>query len=135
MSAKATGVGTAMQVHRVFVRFDKLKCGPAPGRSKIDDRIVEVRRLLRTNKSCAEIANELGVDSQTLRRFVKRRRICDLQERDLFISRQKSQATLEKRLSVTSGPTSPSAPDVSAAVVVPSSSATATAASQFKLER
>jgi hypothetical protein len=64
----------------------------APGRSvfsPLDERIAEVRQLLRTNMSFKEITDRLGVSDTSLRAFIKRRQLCDLKERKQFIGRFK----------------------------------------------
>ncbi len=88
--------GTALRQHRVMVRFGK---GVAPGPRqdhKLAERLVEVRKLLRTDMSIAEIAEDLGVALQTLRGFIKRRRLCNMTERSGFISLQKSLAKMDQ---------------------------------------
>jgi hypothetical protein len=57
----------------------------APG--ALEDRIVEVRQLMRTNLGLGEICERLGVSDAVLRRFIKQRNLCDLKERRQFISR------------------------------------------------
>ncbi len=91
-----TARGTGMRVHKVHVRFGT----PLPGRpadSKLGDRIVEVRKLLRTDLSLNEIAEILGVSMPCLRGFVKRRNICNLTDRRMFNTLQKSLAREEAR--------------------------------------
>lgn len=71
--------GVSMQIDRARVVFKRL--GPERYARKLEDRIPEVRALLRTNKCDKEIARELGVQSATLVRFCRSRGICDLAER------------------------------------------------------
>jgi hypothetical protein len=70
---------------------------PRPGViSPLEDRIVEVRKLLRTNMSIAEIGKQLGVTDKAVTRFVKRRNLCDLKARREFIARLKLTGQIEK---------------------------------------
>lgn len=93
----ATGIGTAMHLESIKVRFIAgEKLGRRP-KVCLDDRIVEVRSLLRTDKSLAEIAEELGCPRSALRTFIMRRRICNLAERANFITLQRSIAKLDER--------------------------------------
>lgn len=80
--------GTPMQLICPRVRFMPQGQG-APAGSRLDDKIVEVRRLLRTDKSISEIARDLGVSTGGVSQFIKRRRLCDMQERHRAISAKK----------------------------------------------
>ena len=92
-----TAAGTGMRTHKVHVRFSN---GVRPGRpadSKLGHRIVEVRKLLRTDLSLDEIAENLGVSMPCLRGFIKRRNICNLTDRRNFNTLKKSLAREEAR--------------------------------------
>lgn len=90
--------GTALRQHVVMVRFTTdHKPGPKLRDRCLGHRIVEVRKLLRTDKSIDEIATELGVCAPTLRTFIKRRNICNLKDRSHFITQQRSIAREEAR--------------------------------------
>lgn len=96
MSVSA-GRGSAMHLDIIQVRFaPKKTMGPRAGASCLNDRVPEIRKLLRTEMSAADIASAMGVSWPTLKSFIKRRRICDLTERAHFISRQKSIAKLDE---------------------------------------
>lgn len=83
--------GTALRQHVVTVRFERdHKPGPKLRDRCLRDRVVEVRKLLRTDKSIEEIATELGVCAPTLRSFIKRRNICNIKDRSHFITQQRS---------------------------------------------
>lgn len=59
--------GTAGSIERVRVRF-------VAGRLPIlDEKIVDVRRLLRAGRSDAQIGDEFGVDRNTVTYFIRRR--------------------------------------------------------------
>jgi hypothetical protein len=63
---------------------------PMSGKAGVlNERVVEVRKLLRTNLSFKEIAGQLGVTENALRRFIRQRNLCDLKARREFISRFK----------------------------------------------
>lgn len=99
MSAHA-GKGSAMHMEFVRVRFVKDSTpGPKKGQNThlTQEDVAEVRKLLRTEMSVAEIASHFGIESQCLRIFIKRRRICDLKARRDFISLQRSLARAEAR--------------------------------------
>lgn len=96
----APAKGTALRCHRVMVRF-ATGCKPGPKTdAKLAPRVVEVRRLLRTDKSIDEIADDLGVSRPTLVNFIRRRRICNMQERAYFISMQESLRKLDRKAGV-----------------------------------
>ena len=81
--------GTAMQQHAVITRFE---CGAKTGpKEKLTTRDVpKIRALLRTEMSVSDIADEIGVGLVTLKLFIKRRSICNLNERKKFISLKRS---------------------------------------------
>lgn len=88
------GSGIPMSVEPTRVRFAR-DSTPGPKQDhKLVDRIVEVRKMLRSPMSVAEIADELGVSKPTLENFIKRRGLCDLSERRKFLSLQRSLARL-----------------------------------------
>jgi hypothetical protein len=90
------GKGSALRLDPLIIRFGRqLRPGPRGGTSALNGRIVELRELLRTDKSIREIAEELGMDAQAVRRFVKQRQICNLKDRSNFITLQKSLKRLE----------------------------------------
>ena len=80
------GAGYSMHVEPLRVRFVR----NGPGRRSLDVDISEVRKLLRTDMPFRAIALHLGVDEQALKRFIKRRNLCDLQARHRFIELQRS---------------------------------------------
>jgi hypothetical protein len=87
---KQPAAGTAMRCHMVRTRF---VADGTPGPkldAKLADRISEVRRLLRTDLSIGQIAAQLGVCAPSLRRFVRRRGLCNIADRAQFIRRQKT---------------------------------------------
>lgn len=91
------GSGIAMQVEPLRIRFER-DSTPGPKRDhKLIGRIVEVRKLLRSAMSVSEIAENLGVSRPTLENFIKRRRLCDLNERRKFLSLQSSLSRLEQK--------------------------------------
>lgn len=86
------GSGIPMSIEPTRVRFER-DSTPGPKQDhKLTGRVAEVRRLLRTDMSVVEIADELGVSKPTLLNFIKRRRLCDLTERRNFMSLQRSLA-------------------------------------------
>lgn len=90
--------GTALRQHVIAVRFaTESKPGPKLRDRILGHRIVEIRKLLRTDKSIDEIATELGVCRPTLANFIKRRGICNLKDRSNFITLQRSIAREEAR--------------------------------------
>jgi IS30 family transposase len=93
----STGAGSAMQLDVTRTRFAKDSRG---GSKQLLDtgNIPEIRKLLRTDKSIAEIAEHFGVDRLTLRSFIKRRAICDMRARTNFITLQRSIAREEARI-------------------------------------
>lgn len=94
------GKGSALHVDPLRVRFAKqLHGGPRQGSSVLNDRIMELRKLLRTDKSIPEIAEILNVNAQTVRGFIKRRRLCDIAARNKFITLQRSLRKLEEAAS------------------------------------
>lgn len=91
--------GTPMQLQIVRTRFEqKSKPGRLAGTSCLSERIVEIRKLLRTDQSIAQIAQKLGCERQTLRTFIRRRAICDMKARTNFITLQRSIAREEARV-------------------------------------
>lgn len=86
-------VGGPTRIHRDKIRY----AGLAGIRSLLADKIVEVRKLLRTDLSLNQIAEQLEVDHHTLKRFLKQRNICDTVERQKFINRQKAIEQERKR--------------------------------------
>ena len=87
--------GTALRNHVVKTRF---VAGERPG-SKSSDivlqaQITKIRRMLRTDLSIEEIATRCGVTRDALSRFIKRRRICNMRERQRFIGLQSGLRTL-----------------------------------------
>jgi hypothetical protein len=92
------GSGIAMSVEPTRVIFERgSKSGPVPGVNyRLGyEHVAEVRKFLRTDLPIDEIALHFGVESQCLRRFIKRRRLCDLKARRDFISLQRSLAREE----------------------------------------
>lgn len=90
--------GTALRQHVVMVRFETdHKPGPRLRDRCLGHRVVEIRKLLRTEKSIEAIADELGVCTPTLRNFIKRRNICNLKDRSRFITQQRSIAREEAK--------------------------------------
>lgn len=82
--------GTALRQCMERIRFASgARPGPKPD-GKLGPRIVEVRRLLRSSMSIADIASDLNVSRVTLTNFIRRRRICDIADRNRFISLQAS---------------------------------------------
>lgn len=89
--------GIALRQCVVYTRFAS---GCRPGArpdAKLTPRIVEIRKLLRTEMSVAEIADVLDCDSKTLTSMIRRRQICNLGERNKFIRLQKSLARLDAK--------------------------------------
>lgn len=83
--------GTGLRTYRVITRFAPLeRPGRRPGSSVLDDRIAELRRLLRTDMPVRLIAAELGVKKGAIETFCRRRHICDLAARRIFINLKKS---------------------------------------------
>ena len=87
--------GTSMQLDRSAVQFVRNKPGVAYKLGTSD--IPRIRSMLRTDMSCGEIAKYFGVSDPTFLAFVKRRQICDLTERNKFILRKRSMASLDRR--------------------------------------
>lgn len=89
--------GISMRLEPTRVRFER-DTAPGPKQDyKLADRLVEVRKLLRTNLSIADIAASLGVSAPTLVGFIKRRRLCNLTDRRNFSSLKRSMAREEQR--------------------------------------
>lgn len=84
-------VGASMQLVPTFVRFARQGKGGrhALSRQSLNDRIVEVRRLLRTDASIGEMAAELGTSPTTLYVFIRHRRLCNMKERHRAIQGKK----------------------------------------------
>ncbi len=85
----STGAGSAMHLDSTRVQF-RLNGRPGGKQSLGTSDIPEIRKLLRTEKSIAEIADVFGVVPNTLRAFIKRRAICDMKARRDFISLKRS---------------------------------------------
>jgi hypothetical protein len=51
---------------------------------KLADRVPEVRKLLRADMTLVQIAAALEVRETTLRKFIKRRNLCDLKQRNFI---------------------------------------------------
>jgi hypothetical protein len=81
--------GTPMQMHVIRTRFEGYG-KPGPKTILCYDHIPEIRRLLRTEATIGEIAKTLGVMPESLRRFIKQRRICDLRARREFFEMKRS---------------------------------------------
>jgi hypothetical protein len=92
-----TGAGNAMQLDTSRIRVIKNVVGGSRQKLETSD-IPQIRELLRTDKSIAEIADLIGVDRLTLRSFIKRRAICDMRSRANFITLQRSLAREEARI-------------------------------------
>lgn len=86
--------GTALRTHVVFTRFAPIGHGGPSEKLRTSD-IPKIRKLLRTDMTLTAIASECGVTANTLRYFIRRRRICDIAERDKFIKLKKSLDGLE----------------------------------------
>lgn len=84
--------GTALRRHVIRYRFEKREGG---GNTALDLDVARVRKLLRTDLSVGAIATLLGVSRDALMHFIRRRNICDLTARRVFISRQQTQRKLE----------------------------------------
>ena len=56
---------------------------------KLEPRIGELRKLLRTNLSIAEIAERLGVGESSIKKFCRSRGLCSPMERRRMIERQR----------------------------------------------
>lgn len=93
---RATGQGTAMQAHRIRARFVSGTGGRYADRS-LDERIVEIRKWLRSDLSLPQIAHAMSLDYDKLSAFIKRRRLCDLRARKEFITLQESLRKEEER--------------------------------------
>lgn len=92
----AAGRGSGMRLDSSRVRFARTGAGREAGIG-LNDSVVEVRRLLRTDMTVAEIAESLGVQVQALKAFIKRRQLCrSLADRQNFISLQRSIAKLDR---------------------------------------
>jgi Trp operon repressor len=88
---KMSGFGSHIDPKHFF-RF-----APRPGNTgALQDRVVEVRKLLRSNMSLTAIAKELGVTDKALTRFIRQRGLGDMKARREFISRLKSTGQIEK---------------------------------------
>lgn len=88
--------GTALRQHVVRIRFASgVKPGPKAD-TKLAPRIADVRKFLRTEMSIAEIAVALGACPSSVRNLIRRRNICDMNERQKFISLKKSLARAEQ---------------------------------------
>ncbi len=92
MSA-ATGKGSAM--HLVFIRR-RFVSGPGSHPYLGREHIPEIRKLLRSNMSIREIAEQFSVQRPVMLRFIKQNRLCDVKERQRFISLQASLAREER---------------------------------------
>lgn len=80
--------GCGLRQGREIIRFAS---GARPGPKldgKLGHRIPEIRKLLRSAMTVAEIATELDVSPAVLTGFIRRRQICNLTERKKFISLQ-----------------------------------------------
>ena len=86
--------GMALRRHVVLTRFVPGGRTERKQDYKLADRIPEVRALLRTDLPFTEIAVRLGVSETGLRKFIRRRSLCDLRDRATWINRQKSIASL-----------------------------------------
>lgn len=89
--ALAPSRGTALRVQRLKIRFEK---SARRGRPCGSFDVAEVRKLLRTDMTLAQIAVHLGTTKQILRNFIKRRNLCNVQDRARFISLQESIAKI-----------------------------------------
>lgn len=88
---RATGAGTAMHLDSSFVRFASGARRGSKGKFGTE-HIPELRKLLRADKTIAEIAAHFGTAPPTLMNFIKRRRLCNLTERRNFITLKRSLA-------------------------------------------
>ena len=91
MSHRKTGAGHGMQVHRQHFRF-AAKPGP---HNDLQEKIVEIRRLLRTDLELPEIAGLLSVTPAVLGKFIRSRRLVNLKERRRFNKLQKNIAKFD----------------------------------------
>lgn len=96
MNYSAVPRGQAMQQESTFVRLAKLDHPGSPrGDRKLSTSdIPRIRRLLRTEISIEQMAEEFGTSGRTLRCFIKRRAICNLKARMQFIKQQTSLSKL-----------------------------------------
>jgi len=61
------------------------------------ENVPEIRKLLRTDMPIEDIASRMGVERQTLTRFIKQRQLCNLTDRRNFILLQKSLARADEK--------------------------------------
>lgn len=75
--------GTSMQLDCRPVRFVRL--GRVAPRVDLDDKVAEIRALLRTDMSVAQIGAMFDVSHAVMLAFIKRRRLCDVRFRARLI--------------------------------------------------
>ena len=93
----SVSTGSPMQLVNARARLAKQdRPGRMYGSSQLGDRIPEIRKLLRSDLSLANIAAQLGVGAQSLRRIIKQRNLCDLRARRDFNTLQRSLVRLDK---------------------------------------
>lgn len=85
MTAKS---GCSMQLDVSRVHIKRANRG---GQAKLwHGDIPKLRAMLRTEMAVADIAEQLNISVPALRNFIKKRQICDLNERGKWIKLQKS---------------------------------------------
>lgn len=94
--------GTAMRVHRVHVRFVPLDQSSGAPRKLSTDDLPELRRLLRSDLSINEIAEKFDISGNTLRNFIRQRRLCNIRDRQRIITAKRQIAAAEVAICVTS---------------------------------
>jgi Zn-dependent peptidase ImmA (M78 family) len=73
------GANGPMQLDCRPIRF--VSHGRGNHEQKLAGLVLEIRKALRSNDTLAQIAEKFGVSESTLRRFIKRRNLCDLKQR------------------------------------------------------
>lgn len=97
MSYSNVARGAGMRNHRVVWKIAPCKAWGGGNAKLHTSDIPKIRKLLQTDLSIVQIAEELGVATITLRDFIKRRAICDVKSRAAHISLQRSLQKLDKR--------------------------------------
>jgi hypothetical protein len=85
--AVSTNTGVPMQAHKVYWRIQPKKTRGVA--IDLNEHVVEIRKLLRTDISIDSIGAHFGCCGNTIRNFIKRRRLCDLRLRRTCITSSK----------------------------------------------
>jgi hypothetical protein len=71
--------GVGATIDRSLIRFES--SGKGGFSEKLRDRVPEIRKLLHLDMTLVQIAATMGVTGNTLRKFIKKRSLCDLKQR------------------------------------------------------